>query len=317
MIVYNQLAIAYRELSYNQLFLYSRTMEMREVNKLTEAEKKRIEELEMSQLAHLNIMEDLDRKSKELENAYKELEAANKKLIETQEKLVHSEKMAALGQLVAGAGHEFNNPLASIIGFSEAIINDIKYKKLNTDRLKDEIDIILNNANRCKNLVTSLLTYGTEPVKLEYIPVDVNESVEKSISSAGYETSMKNIEILREYSMDIPEISANKEQLHRVFVNIIQNACQAMSDKGTLKITTERKEDYVNIVFKDTGRGIKKERLSKVFDPFFTTNDVGKGAGLGLYICNNIIKAHNGEILAESEGEDKGATFTVRLPIGG
>ena len=268
----------------------------------------RVVNLERSKKAYLNIMDDLDIKTRNLEATLNELKM-------TQERLIQVEKMATLGQVVAGASHEFNNPLATVIGFSEAIIHDLEDKKFNADRIKNDIERILKNANRCRILVNSLLTYVREPVESEYISLNVNELINESIYLIGNEIDLKDIEISKEYSDDIPEISANREQLSRMFVNFIRNACQSMNDKGTLKVITEKKDDYVNIVFKDTGKGIKEEYINKIFDPFFTMQDTGKGVGLGLYICNNIIKAHKGEISVESEGEGKRATFTVRLPV--
>jgi len=279
-----------------------------ELKKAQEKEKKRTKDLERAQQASLNIMEDLDRRSKELEASMNELRS-------TQEKLIQAEKIAALGRLTAAVAHELNNPLASIIGFSEAVLlRGLRNKELNRDRLKNSIDRVLNNAYRCKSIINRLLSYG-EGFAAEFSLVDINETIDKSISRVLGQTGLKGVKIVKEYSNNIPKIMGRKVQLSQVFLNIILNASQAMPEKGKLKIKTGRKGDYIEALFKDTGKGIKKDNLNKVFEPFFTTSDMVKGTGMGLSISASIIKAHQGEILVESEGEGKGATFTVKLPV--
>ena len=279
-----------------------------ELKKAQEKEKKRTKDLERAQQASLNIMEDLDRRSKELEASMNELRS-------TQEKLIQAEKIAALGRLTAAVAHELNNPLASIIGFSEAVLlRGLRNKELNRDRLKNSIDRVLNNAYRCKSIINRLLSYG-EGFAAESSLVDINETIDKSISRVLGQTGLKGVKIVKEYSNNIPKIMGRKVQLSQVFLNIILNASQAMPENGKLKIKTGRKGDYIEALFKDTGKGIKKDNLNKVFEPFFTTSDMVKGTGMGLSISASIIKAHQGEILVESEGEGKGATFTVKLPV--
>ena len=307
-------SVFYADINSNPITLAGKTYMMgffrdiTERKKAQEKEKKRTKDLERAQQASLNIMEDLDRRSKELEASMNELRS-------TQEKLIQAEKIAALGRLTAAVAHELNNPLASVIGFSEAVLlHGLKNKELNRDRLKNSIDRVLNNAYRCKSIINRLLSYG-EGFAAESSLVDINETIDKSISRVLGQTGLKGVKIVKEYSNNIPKIMGRKVQLSQVFLNIILNASQAMPEKGKLKIKTGRKGDYIEALFKDTGKGIKKDNLNKVFEPFFTTSDMVKGTGMGLSISASIIKAHQGEILVESEGEGKGATFTVKLPV--
>ena len=234
---------------------------------------------------------------------------------EVEKILIQAEKAAALGQFVAGAAHELNNPLAGVIGFSEIIINDLKNKKVNNDRLKHDLEIILKNANRCKKIVSGLLTYRKDSESV-FTYTDINQLIDKSIPLEKFKMGIRSIKIIKKYSDNIPQIIADKIQLSRVFTLIMDNAYQSMDGKGLLKIITEKKGDYIDIVFQDTGKGIKKEHLNKIFDPFFTMNKVGVGTGLGLSACFGIItKTHNGKIFGESEGEGKGARVIIKLPI--
>jgi two-component system, NtrC family, sensor kinase len=236
-------------------------------------------------------------------------------LKEMEKHLIQAEKVASLGQYVAGAAHELNNPLAGIMGFSEIILHDLKHRKVNNDRLKLDVEKILNGTKRCKNIVSDLLMYrkDSEPV---FAATDINQLIDKSIPFGKYKKGVMDIKIVKKYSINIPKIIADETLMLRVFTNIINNAYKSMEGKGLLKIITEKKGDYIDIVFQDTGNGIRKENISKLFDPFFTMREVGDGTGLGLSVCAGIItKTHNGKILVESDGEGKGARFIIKLPI--
>lgn len=272
-----------------------------------EAERKRREEEEAAQQAVLNLMEDL-------QEAKERLEATLRKLQQMQSQLVQAEKLAVAGTLAAGAAHELNNPLAGIIGFAELILDDLQKSKVNNETLNKDIAIILNNANRCKEIAAGMLIYGRR-YAFELVPVNVYEVLEEAITLVGYQIDLRKIRIIKEYAQDIADIKANRSQLCRAFINIIRNGSQAMEGEGQLTIRARRAGDYVQISFKDTGKGIPEEEIVRVFDPFYTTRVVGEGIGLGLSVCAGVIRGHNGEISVESEGKGKGATFTVRLPI--
>lgn len=250
--------------------------------------------------------------------------------------MLEAEKMTAISQFVAGGAHELNNPLAIIIGFMETMLKQVKQKTLTPSRLKEDLERVLRNAYRCKEIVSSLLTYSKGLYSKSNL-LDVPVLLEEAIASLKQQVDIEEVEIVRAYGTDTAKIMGDKAMLLQVVMNIIRNACQAMADKSPavgfsisrganhcasmrrpkarLEIKIERKDKFIHITFTDNGRGIKKEDLSKIFDPFFTTQEVGKGSGLGLSICKGIIDAHHGEIEAASEGEGRGAAFIVKLPL--
>lgn len=233
---------------------------------------------------------------------------------EMQKRMLASEKMASIGRFAAGASHELNNPLACVIGFTAAALELLADKRLSRVKLKTALEKIIHNAQRCKNIVASLLAYG-RAFSLEPASVQTNEALEEALELAARQTSLADIQVIKSYAPDLPVIQVNREALSRVFVNIILNACQAMDGKGILTLTTRKQDLWVEIVFQDTGKGISAEHLPKIFDPFFSTREVGEGTGLGLSVCAGIIHAYRGEIKAESRGEGQGTAIIVRLPV--
>lgn len=233
---------------------------------------------------------------------------------EMREHVLASEKMGSIGRFAAGASHELNNPLACVIGFSEAALESLDGQRLDKVKLKSALEKIIHHAQRCKGIVASLLAYG-RAFSLEPAPVQAHEVIEESLALAARQTSLANIHVIKTFAGDLPVIQVNREALSRVFVNMILNACQAMDGKGILTLTTRKQDSLVEIVFQDTGKGISAEHLPKIFDPFFSTREVGQGTGMGLSVCAGIIQACNGEIKAESRGAGQGATFSVRLPV--
>ncbi|MBI5167678.1 MAG: PAS domain S-box protein [candidate division NC10 bacterium] len=242
-----------------------------------------------------------------------------------QQQLIHSEKLAATGQLAAGVAHELNNPLGNVLLYSKLLMeelepHDIKYK--NTKNIVD-------NTLRCKEIVRNLLDYAKES-EVHMAINDINEIAETSVRMLGNEMRINNIEYELRLDRDLPKITCDRNQLQQVFVNLIQNAIQAIENHGRIEIfTTKSPEgDGVIVGVKDNGKGIPAEALSKVFEPFYTTKE--KGTGLGLSICYGIVERHKGKIWVESlcQGEDgrgaaltgepreeKGTTFYVKLPL--
>ncbi len=228
-----------------------------------------------------------------------------------EEQLIINDRLASIGEMVSGIAHELNNPLTSVIGFSDLLMDkDIP------DDMKEDLEVINREAHRTAGIVRNLLTFARKhPQKKQ--PVDINKAIQTVLGLRAYEHRINNIEVKTDLASDLPEITADGFQLQQVFINIIINAEHFMSEeheKGTLTITTERVGDTIRASFTDDGLGIAKENLGHVFDPFFTTKEVGKGTGLGLSICHGIVTTHGGRIYAESE-LGKGATFTVELPI--
>ncbi len=228
-----------------------------------------------------------------------------------EEQLMVNDRLASIGQLASGIAHELNNPLTSVIGFSELLLG----KDLAED-VKEDLATINREAKRTANVVKGLLTFARKQ-GTEKALVDINSSVQVVLQLRSYEHRVSNIYLNARLAPDLPQITGNSSQLQQVFLNIVINAEQAMLEahgRGTLTIATERVGDIVRASITDDGPGISPENMRKLFTPFFTTKEVGKGTGLGLSICHGIITEHNGRIYAESK-TGKGATFVVELPI--
>ncbi len=225
--------------------------------------------------------------------------------------LIITDRLASIGELSSGIAHELNNPLTSVIGFSELLLDrDVP------DDIKEDLEVINREAKRTAQVVRSLLTFARKH-DTEKKPVDIHNIIQKVLELRAYEQKVSNIQVNTRFAPDLPEITADGFQLQQVFINIIINAEHFMIEahrRGTMTITTERVGDIIRASFADDGPGIAKGNLGHLFDPFFTTKEVGKGTGLGLSICYGIITEHGGRIYAESK-LGKGATFVVELPI--
>ncbi len=228
-----------------------------------------------------------------------------------EKQLAQSEKMSALGQLISGVAHELNNPLTGVIGYSQLLTG------IDCDgEVGRMVNIISREAERCHRIVDSLLQFAREyDQEKEY--TQINDIIESTLSLKRYQLYVDNIQLELQLSKDIPETVIDPHQMQQVFMNIINNAHQAMveySGQGNLTVETELKNDMILIRFSDTGPGIPQENMERIFDPFFTTKALGKGTGLGLSICHSIVEKHEGRIYAESEA-DSGATFVVEIPV--
>lgn len=229
-----------------------------------------------------------------------------------EEQLMVTDRLASIGELSSGIAHELNNPLTTVIGMSELLLD----KDIPSD-IKEDLQLVTSEAQRAAGVVKNLLTFARKhaPVKQ---PVNVNGIIQKVLELRAYEQRVNNIQVNRDFSSDLPEIMADYFQLQQVFLNIIINAEYFMTEahqRGTLSILTGSVNDAVRVIFIDDGPGIAKENRGHIFDPFFTTKPVGKGTGLGLSICHGIVTEHGGRIYAKSE-LGKGTTFIVELPIG-
>ena len=229
----------------------------------------------------------------------------------TQAALVQSEKLSAIGQLIAGVAHELNNPLTAVMGYAQLLqTNDVD------DEVRRDLDRIYTQAQRAAKIVQNLLTFARQH-KAQRELVDVNELIERVIELRAYQLHVDNIEVTLDLADAILETVADPNQLQQVFLNLINNAQDAISevaDRGRLTIRTELSGDAIRIAFSDTGPGLDMEARRHLFEPFYTTKEVGKGTGLGLSICYGIVSEHEGRIWADNE-IDRGATFTVELPI--
>jgi two-component system NtrC family sensor kinase len=240
-----------------------------------------------------------------------QLEKTVETLKTTQHQLIQSEKLSAVGEFVAGVAHELNNPLAAVMGFAELLRDagmDSQYKR--------QLDLIYKAAQRCQKIVQSLLSFARRQ-QHERKPLCANELVEAVLEIVAYPLRTSNIELVLALDPQLPMVMADGHQIQQVFLNIINNARQAMEGRqtsGKIFITSTASEKSIRVTFQDNGPGISPENLRRIFDPFFTTKEVGKGTGLGLSLCYGIIKEHGGNIYAESQ-PGEGATFVIELPI--
>jgi len=250
-----------------------------------------------------HMTENLQRSRDQLENTVETLKT-------TQAQLIQSEKLSGIGEFVAGVAHELNNPLTSVMGFSELL-----GRADGNAQTTRHLDMIHKSAQRCHKIVQSLLSFARRRAPERKL-ANLNELVEGAIEFLQYQLRTSNIEVTTQLDPKLPTAMVDPHQLQQVFLNIINNARQAIENhqpKGAIRITTETCGHNLRIVFNDDGPGISEQNLSKVFDPFFTTKDVGKGTGLGLSLCYGIIKEHGGNITVRSKPGD-GASFIIELP---
>jgi two-component system NtrC family sensor kinase len=179
---------------------------------------------------------------------------------------------------------------------------------------KKDLENIVQQTTRCRNIVRGLLDFARQrkPDKKGW---DIHTLIDRTITLVEHQVPFQNIKMLKNFKTDIPMLYVDADQIQQVFMNILINAADAMAGNGgTLTIKTDLRDGMVEVSFTDTGCGMSKEHLSKLFTPFFTTKETGKGTGLGLAISYGIIQSHNGDIEAESE-VGKGSTFRIRLPV--
>ncbi len=263
-----------------------------------------------------------------IKRALTDLADANRELRQTQAHLVQSEKMASLGGLVAGIAHEINTPVGAMTSMHDTLVRAIAKLK---DHLKDKSPEAFENDERLKSLFgmieesNQVIRSGASRVaeivrrlrsfarldEAELKKVDIHEGLEDTLTLVHHEIK-HNIQVLRDYGK-LPAMSVFPSRLNQVFLNLLNNARQAIGEKGTITIRTWVEDKTANIAITDDGVGIPKENLSRIFDPGFTTKGVGIGTGLGLSICYQIIKDHRGKIDVESE-VGRGTTFTIRIP---
>ncbi len=225
-----------------------------------------------------------------------------------EEQMMHSEKMAALGRLTAGIAHEIGNPLTSVFSFVQIL------KEMEKDEFKKEsLETIYFHIARIADILKQLSGFSKTP-PLEFKSWNINSLIESALALIQYDKRAKAVSIQKELSPDIPEIITDGNQLSQVFINIILNAFDAMPEGGTLTMRSYVRDGSVVVEFEDTGVGIPKENLSRIFDPFYTTKE--KGTGLGLAVSYSIIKKLNGTLTVESE-QNKGSNFRITLPANG
>jgi signal transduction histidine kinase len=233
------------------------------------------------------------------------------------EQMHNIQKLASLGELAAGVAHELNNPVTIILGFADLLLEKVEPNGREYEMLKS----IERQGLNCKRIIENFLSLASYQVSTEY-STDINTNLEMVFSVVENILVTKNITLKMNLAEDLPKVRGNPGHLHQVFMNLITNAVDAMEGGGVLTISTRlnKSGNRVEIVFEDTGHGIKRGYRERIFDPLFTTKKVGEGTGLGLSVCHGIVTMYGGEITFEtvSEEEDrerKGTTFTVSLPV--
>jgi signal transduction histidine kinase len=246
-----------------------------------------------------------------LENArlYADLQMRMDQLKAAQAQLVQSAKMVAVGDLAAGVAHELNNPLMSIMGSSELLLERADLD----DRDRRRLESIVRQAGKARDIIRNLLDFARQRGFLRD-RADVNQVLQASLALLRQRLEAGQIEIREEYAPDLPQLLIDANRMQQVFVNLLTNAQQAMPQGGVLSIESERLEEGIAVRFVDSGEGIPKEHLDRIFEPFFTTRPVGEGAGLGLSVSLGTVQAHGGRIEVESR-PGQGSTFLVWLPI--
>lgn len=236
----------------------------------------------------------------------KEMEAEKARL---QEQLLHADRLATIGQLAAGVAHELNEPLGNILGFAQLA----KKVPRVPEQVEQDLMKIEKASLHAREITRKLLVFARQAPS-SMTQVTLNQLIEDGLYFLKSRCAKAGIELVREIAPNLPEIQADPSQLNQVFVNLVVNSIQAMPEGGKLTITVAVRDDMVFISIGDTGYGMDKEALEKIFLPFFTTKDIGEGTGLGLSVVHGIVTSHGGTIEVESE-VGKGTRFEIRLPI--
>jgi signal transduction histidine kinase len=249
------------------------------------------------------------------------VEERTRQLKETHEKLLHQDKMASLGKLSASVVHEINNPISGILNLTMLIKRIVEEGSVNQEKDLEKflhyLDLMETETRRISRIVSNLLSFSRES-KMEFKKVDINRLIEKTLFLNANLLKINGVKIEKRFCADLPKIIGSEDQLQQVFMNIISNAAETIEDSGggVMSIETKYlpKSSRISASFKDTGKAIPKENVSKIFEPFFTTKKGGKGVGLGLSVAYGIVIDHGGTIYVEPE-EGEGNSFVVKLPL--
>jgi signal transduction histidine kinase len=247
----------------------------------------------------------------ELNIAHQELSTYVQQLKESQDQLIQAEKLTSLGQMAASIAHEINNPLAGVLVYTQLLSKKVTGDAFNKEEALGYLSKMESEVSRCSRIIRNLLDFArqTQPT-LRF--VDINQVIEQVLAMVGHQAQLQNVEVVKEFSPSLPKVMADFDQLQQIFTNLTLNAIQAMPEGGMLTIRSSAVDSEVRIDVQDTGCGISKENMGKLFTPFFTTKAKGKGVGLGLAVVHGIIERHKGRIKVQSE-VGKGTTFSVYL----
>jgi C4-dicarboxylate-specific signal transduction histidine kinase len=265
--------------------------------------------LEGSRKAMIHIMDDLRKTTDEMQRREQELR-------EKQEQLVQAGKLATLGELTTGVAHELNNPLNNIGLFIGNAVDLVKLGQPDSDRLLTDLGNALHQVRTATEIISHLRTFG-RAAAVSRERVYLNQIVERALSLVQEQLRLRQIMVRLQLQSPEPVVVGNSIQLEQVFLNLLTNARDALVESPVREVTirSEVRANQVHVTFSDTGPGIARGLEQRIFDPFFTTKEVGQGTGLGLSITYSIIKEHGGTI--DVVPGTSGATFAIRLPIGG
>ncbi len=238
----------------------------------------------------------------------------NRELEAQRAALIQTEKVAAMGQLLAGVAHELNNPMSTIVGYTQLLLT-----RVGVGPMSEQLQKIAKSAERCTRIVTNFLALARQ-YPPERQRVQLNQLVDDAVELLEYPLRIDNVEVIRRLAADLPQLWADPHQIQQVIVNVLTNAHQALrtvSTRRRLVLTTryERATDRIVLEVADSGPGVAADIGGRIFDPFFTTKAPGEGTGLGLSLCRGIIDAHDGTLRLEPT-QGGGATFVVELPAG-
>jgi len=263
--------------------------------------------------AQLDNIERQRKSHKELVGLYKEVVETHNSLKESQQQLIQAEKLTSLGQLAASIAHEINNPLGSILVYTQLLIRQLNEEQFVKSKFTENLKRIESETAYSGKLVKNLLDFARQsPPSLSL--TNLNQVIEDAYPLVEHSAELNKVTVIKKFDLKLPEVMADKNQLKQVFTNLMLNAVQAMPKGGHLEITTSGKKKNILIEVNDSGSGIRKEHLDKLFTPFFTTKDEAMGVGLGLSVAYGIVKRHGGQIEVKTRA-GKGTTFKVTLPV--
>ncbi|MFH1094450.1 MAG: response regulator [Candidatus Omnitrophota bacterium] len=251
--------------------------------------------------------QDLWKKEKQALTMLSELKETHEKLKMHQQQLTQSAKLSALGKLVSDMAHEVNNPLMIISGNAQLCLMD----EISKEEIKNNLKIIVEECKKSKNIIQRLLKFS-HPSRGQLKEKDINSNIESIVGIVEHQFNLAGVKIKRNYGRNLPLIFIDEEQLQEVFMNLLNNAKDAMGKGGEITVNTSGVDGRIRIDFSDTGCGMPEEAIKHIFEPFFTTKE--KGNGLGLSVCYGIVKAHHGELTFESK-TGQGTTASIFLPL--
>jgi two-component system NtrC family sensor kinase len=243
-----------------------------------------------------------------LKNVLESLDGSLKELQEKQSQLVRAEKLAAIGVFASGLAHEINNPLTSVLTFSNLLLE----KMPEDDPRREMLRIMSRETIRARSIVKQLLSFARDAA-INPSRFDINTAIRETVDALTLQEALEGVTVKLDLNEELPALYADPLQIEEVLWNMLMNATQAIKPPGMIKVLTKKTVHGVEIIMSDTGEGIPAESLDKIFDPFYTTKGTG-GTGLGLAVSYDIIMKHGGDIEVASK-VDEGTTFTIKLPV--